>query len=374
MNERMYQGYIQLFEAAWSGNLDMVQKLTLGHWGKALLPEDQNCDAWKDATALESPLQIAVQDSNKFSPFSIAVLRGHIELARAIVGIAGLQYAKHTGDKRIRYKLMLHADEDLSNDDDSDYSAGLHDGALPMTTEVIDDQLTVDDLGGLCEAVKSDVSPASMMKWQCHAHRISLACKDVEAFSNSNVTLMDFAVDKNDLALFRILLELDMEQQKLAADDSDESHRYIFPGSLFQRAIDQGRTHMLAEAIKTTGVGFPLQSMIKTQGLEVQSKPKYYQGLSVAGKKRKDWARAPGTFERKSCGTTRPLLLAAYGGSVDSLDWFLSDAPLRLYREWAEANKDDKAIQALQQAKNGFDGSVQRWLNAKSMLVNLGWR
>jgi hypothetical protein len=51
---------------------------------------------------------------------------------------------------------------------------------------------------------------------------------------------------------------------------------------------------MLSIMVKSTGVGIPLNALVKKSGVELETKPKYYQGLSVGGKKRADWAQAPG--------------------------------------------------------------------------------
>lgn len=44
----------------------------------------------------------------------------------------------------------------------------------------------------------------------------------------------------------------------------------------------------------------------------------------------------------------------------------MSDAPLRRYKEFAEANKHDKRIKTLVQSAKGFDKTIGNWLDAKS--------
>ncbi len=108
--------------------------------------------------------------------------------------------------------------------------------------------------------------------------------------------------------------------------------------------------------------------MIAESGTEVQTKPKYYQGLSVRGKKRADWARAPGKYFRADEEKIPPLLQAAHAGSIDSVEWFMGDAPMRRYKEFAEGNKDDKRIKTLEESGKGFDKMIGSWLTAKSKL------
>lgn len=111
-------------------------------------------------------------------------------------------------------------------------------------------------------------------------------------------------------------------------------------------------------------MGIPLNELVQEIGIEIKSKPKFYQGLSVGGKKRADWAQAPGGNTRVSEEKIPPLLQAAHLGSIDSVEWFMSDAPLRRYKEFAEANKNDKRIKTLASGK-GFEKSIGKWLNTK---------
>lgn len=113
-------------------------------------------------------------------------------------------------------------------------------------------------------------------------------------------------------------------------------------------------------------MGIPLNELVQKSGIEIKTKPRYYQGLSVGGKKRADWAQAPGENTRVIEEKIPPLLQAAHSGSIDSVEWFMSDAPLRRYKEFAEANKNDKRIKTLESSGKGFDKSIGAWLNAKS--------
>lgn len=75
-----------------------------------------------------------------------------------------------------------------------------------------------------------------------------------------------------------------------------------------------------------------------------------------------------------------PLWYAALAGSIESVEWFLSDAPLRCYLEFGQSEKAkaDKRWQHLSQSAGGIAQAVSRWLNAEGartlfyrvMLVN----
>ncbi len=64
-----------------------------------------------------------------------------------------------------------------------------------------------------------------------------------------------------------------------------------------------------------------------------------------------------------------PLLQAARVGSLDSVEWFMSDAPMRRYKEFAEANKHDKRIKTLAESGKGFDKTIGAWLDDKSKRI-----
>jgi len=125
--------------------------------------------------------------------------------------------------------------------------------------------------------------------------------------------------------------------------------------------------------VQATGVGIPLNDLIKKSGVEIKTKPKYYQGLSVGGKKRADWAQAPGGNVKVIEEKIPPLLQAAHNGSLDSVEWFMSDAPMRRYKEFAQSNKHDKRIKTLEESGKGFDKTIGKWLIASSEFMNSPW-
>lgn len=73
--------------------------------------------------------------------------------------------------------------------------------------------------------------------------------------------------------------------QKSEPDD-EVSGFYSFPDREFKLAVESGRVELLGEIIKRTGAGLPLEHLVKDTGVELQVKPRYYQGLTVYGKKR----------------------------------------------------------------------------------------
>jgi hypothetical protein len=108
LNDAKKDGYLILFEAAWNNDLEKVKAMTLAKWSLAA------------GMSLNSPLKIAVQDGNGFSPFSIAVLRGHRQLARKIIEICATQYHEDDGlSSRQRFRTATNDEEDADSDNEN---------------------------------------------------------------------------------------------------------------------------------------------------------------------------------------------------------------------------------------------------------------
>lgn len=352
LNEIKRHGYISLFEAAWTNDLEKIKSLTLAQWESS-------------PSVMQTPLKVAIEDQNGFSPFSIAVLHGNYELARKIVEICATQYHKDDGiSSRKRWTMRTGSDDGYS-EDDSEYDGDgyeVHEH-LPIFSELVSDNFTIDNLGEVATMVKSEVLPLTMINWSCLPGRI-LGAPPTETESSSCSLLM-YSVKTDNMDIFKFIMQLGAEQQALLAEEEDDQRYFSVDGSIFREAMSQGRPTMLAEMIKASGVGIPLNDLIKKSGIELKSKPKYYQGLSVGGKKRADWAQAPGETNYVVEETTPPLLQSAKFGNIDSVEWFMSNAPVRRYKEFAEANKHDKRIKTLESGK-AFEKTISTWLNAHS--------
>ncbi|RDL39383.1 uncharacterized protein BP5553_03723 [Venustampulla echinocandica] len=345
--------YLKLFEAAWVGDSDTVKAMTLTPFSNA------------DGASSDAPLKIAVQDAKQFSPFSIAVLRGHFDLAKTIIEICMAQYHKDDSKtQRQRWSMQIHESEDEYSDEESE-----DEHILPIFSELISDDFTIDNLGEVSKAVKSDVLPLTMIEWRCYSQRFLDPADPNRGAFHAGGGVLEYAVAANDIKLLRFIIELGAEQKARLAEEHDDPRSYTIQPSAFMLAIQLGRTEMLAEMIKTTGVGIPLNALVEKSGVELKTKPKYYQGLSVGGKKRADWAQAPDDNVQVTEEKIPPLLRAAHLGSVESVEWFMSDAPLRRYKEFAEKNKNDKRIKVLDGAGKGFDSTIGSWLTTKSELV-----
>ncbi|KAI0478003.1 ankyrin repeat protein [Xylaria cf. heliscus] len=345
--------YLQLFEAAWTGDLEQIKSLTLGPWG----PDEK-----------EPPLKIAVSDSAGNNPFSLAFLRGHFDIAKAILEIAQAQWSP-TEEENARFKMTKpEVDEESYEESDANGS----DNEPEIYKEIIDDRFTIDNIGQASMQVQSNVLPSAFISWS--SPTFVLHGDKVENTDLNVQSLLNFAISQNDNHRFTFLLDMHTRFTSQRPDDrEDESSKfYTFRTLEFEYAILMGQTNMLAEAIRRTGAGIPLEELVKKSGTEMKTKPRYYQGLTVYGKKRADWANAGRNLVVKSTGSNvSPLLTAALSGALDSVEWFLGDAPMRHYREFGASKvaREDPRLKHLNESPGGFDRAIIKWLGVQNDLV-----
>ncbi|KAI1426426.1 ankyrin repeat protein [Xylaria sp. FL1777] len=344
-------GYVKLFEAAWAGDIETIKSLALAPWGP---------------NGKEPPLKIAVSDLVGNNPFSLAFLRGHFGTAQAILEIAQAQWSP-TEEKKARYRMSNREDEEESyhNSDggDSDSEPRIHE-------EIINDQFTIDNIGQVSMQVKSNVLPSTIIDWLVPTFVLHGDEAEHTTFDTQN--LLTFAMTQNDSHRFTFLLDLHSRFATKSEDEDESSKFYAFPDTEFEHAIWLGRTNMLAEVIRRAGAGIPLEELVKKSGTQMKVKPRYYQGLTVYGKKRADWAKAGRNLVVKPTGRKiPPLLTAALTGSIESVEWFLGDAPMRHYREFgtSKLTREDPRVKHLNKFPGGFDRAITKWLGIQNDFV-----
>ncbi|KAE9978534.1 hypothetical protein EG327_007387 [Venturia inaequalis] len=344
LTDKKKELHLELFQAAWDGDLETVKRLTL-------MPQGEKKD--------EPPLQIAVRDYMDLSPFSIAVLRDHLDTAAAILEISRAQYVPKVKKGMERYSMTQYNSDESESDDDGP------DDRLKIYREIVDDTFTIENIGEVSLQVKSSVTPLAFFNWTAAIQRF--ADVDPEAkhkISGVSRTLLAYAiaVDNKDLLVFLINLGAKYTTRK---DDEDSStpQFYNFGASELNFALDLGRTHLVSEIFRLTGCGLPLDDLVKKSGIEIKEKPKYYQGLSIHGAKRADWAAQGRNMHVAQTGPKTSLaLVAAHQGSIESVEFLLSDTPIRLYSEFAKAFEDDKRLNHLSKTSGGISNAVSKWL------------
>ncbi|KAI1626004.1 hypothetical protein EDD37DRAFT_679231 [Exophiala viscosa] len=362
--------YLRLFEAAWIGDGETVKSLCMTG---------------------SRPLQVAVTDLRGFSPYAISVLRGHLEVAKLVVQIATIQYLPDEESERYDYTIQL----DGSNDGDLDRGneQGLErNSEINVLAQLVDETFTVNDVLAVASSSTSKISPPTMVTWKCKGARAldehieereaSLAFvggwhaepqnsvftqgrsvpslvwfQECLAYINDGgqQSLMRYAIFTNDLHLLKFLIKT---QNDLVIQKDETSLRVSdIEKEDFELALRLGRVELIDEIIKTTGFALPLETLVDSSKATVDEKPRYYQGLTVHSRKRQDWADAGRGYRGTKVGNDIgvPLLRAILHGNVQSTKYFLSDAPLRGYLQFADSCKNDKRIKALMQAERVLD-------------------
>lgn len=181
------------------------------------------------------------------------------------------------------------------------------------------------------------------------------------------VSLVRYALIKHDVSLLRFLLHCGRESSIATTEQAKKS----FTGSIsveFQFALTHGNIEALAEMVKIAGAELPIEALVKQSGVKESDRPKYYPGLSIGGKKMTKWAQEGGGRWSSNIPNDAipPLLQAAYHGGLAATEWFLSDTPFRLYKEFGTNNSEDSRLKTLAKAHGGFDQAVASWLRRRS--------
>jgi ankyrin repeat protein len=299
-------GYLRLFEACWHGDLTTIKCLTLTIW-------DEN----------ESPLQIAVRDTNQLSPFSIAVIRDHFDVARAILEIAHAQYAPEETAGKAKHSLVPVEEENEGLDTDD----------FEIYSEIVDDKFTIDEIGHVQTQVKSRVTPLEMLSWPCpvsdfvkstfegtkspsyqqltmygsqgrqqrrkstggKAPRKILKNAANNRFEEISYTPIHeyISEDKKPANLFQLAIFLDdpdllhfliamgedhtIHNVDIKADETAPKY-FHFSEYDFLYAIRLGKVQLLQVIISRTGAGIPFNDLVKSSGIEMPEKVEYYEG------------------------------------------------------------------------------------------------
>ncbi|KAI1119584.1 ankyrin repeat protein [Nemania sp. NC0429] len=348
-----HNAYVQLFEAAWVGDLEAIKLLTLAPWGPSVK---------------ESPLQIAASDLAGNNPFSLAFLKGHFDTAKAILEIVQAQWSPAEGEKA-RFRMNKPEDEQYSDEESNADDSG---SEPDIYKEIINEQFTIDNIGQVSMQVKSTVLPSAILNWLAPTFLLRGGSAEETKFGSQS--LLTFSMFQKDNDRFNFLLDMHTRfaSSKPASEDDESDKFYTFPESEFELAIAAGRITILTEAIRRTGAGIPVEELVKKSGTEMKVKPRYYQGLTVYGKKRADWAKAGRNLMVRPTGSkVPPLLTAALKGSLESVEWFLGDAPLRYYREFGASKvaKEDPRLKHLKESPGGFDRAITKWLGIQNDFV-----
>lgn len=278
------------------------------------------------------------------------------------------QYKMKKPEARIR--LEIDSDADHSDDDD-----------LNLVRREVDDQFTFENIGEVTTQVKSNVSPIGALGRSCDAflflNNYSSTNHEWKFFSSNPSqrynsasirvnTLTKYAIFNNDLALLDFLLLASRECSNMFPEEDQSQYSRETSCQEFQLAMVLGHTDCLAKLIRFKAAGLPLAKLSENSGVKVHKEPEYYQGLSIRGKKRTDWASAGRPEPKGSPEGRPPLLISAMHGNLTTTEWFLGTAPGRYYLEYFNSHSEDENVQILAKSKLGLEGSLLNWLQTRS--------
>lgn len=261
-------------EAAWVGDIDRIKSLTLQAWGQE---QDQ------------PPLKMSIKSSRGDSPLSLAFNRGHYDVVRAILDIMRAQWSPQEKDK-VRYRIETKKDDDDEYNSEDDGDSDISDSSEPrIVSQKVDKEFTIENVGQVSMQVKSHDKPLNALINPNYPMIDTL--DDGKMVDLGSLNLFIHAMLKDNIAGIKFLLDLAQHHAGLKFegddDEDDESGGNVtLPQHVYNWAIAKGKVDYLGLIIKRTGAGIPLDHLVKKSGVELKKKPRYYQGLTVYGKKR----------------------------------------------------------------------------------------
>lgn len=265
----------------WAGDINTLKNLTLQAWG-----DDKS----------QPPLKMAIEDNDGNSPFSLAFLLGHHDMAKAILDIVKAQWTpQETPNVRYAMKTGQESDDDDSEGTLSEDEVNSNNSYQPpevdemvdmMLEETYKETHTIDNIGQVSMQVDSHIQPLAVIT-KDYEH---FALEDGAYKRKGRGSLIQYCIRMEDPQGLKLLLELAQEWAKESVEEGETMDEpvktFVLPEEDFKAAVQQGNTSMLGMIIKKTGAGIPLDHLVKKSGAELERKPRYYQGLTVYGKKR----------------------------------------------------------------------------------------
>lgn len=333
---------------------------------------------------------MAVFDRFGMSPFSIAVIQGHLDVAKAIIEIVQVQYKPKEKRGETRY-MMEHGTSEYNG------SEGTIEGddKLDIYSELVDDQFTIENIGEVATQVECPITPLEVLTYSCTCRlfteqdgmsldeKLELESK-LDYISNDGMKslcdsidisplnvpngLLEYAIWKDDTSLLNFLLELGQDLTNRKAGETPTV--YTVPQRAFQLGILMEHLNCLKLLISRTGTGLPIALLLEKSGIK-EEKPKYYRGLTIRGKKRHEWSSNKSKTIFEDHEETPPLLAAAFYGKLGSVKWFLTNEPINHYLAFAKAHEKDTQLQRLAGSAGGVERAIKNWLGTRSKFCSI---
>ncbi|KAF3909580.1 hypothetical protein AA313_de0205684 [Arthrobotrys entomopaga] len=354
-DEKVASAYQELFKAVWNGDEEAVKKYTTTAW-------DEN----------KTPLLITTKNQLEYTLFAIAAYRKHsTEFLNLILSIATAQQHQEEVQEK-RYNPYYENSEEYDEDYESDEDAELRVEEVDLT----EGKLTIENIATLGKEVKSDVKTIDFINMAVPFILEGAAPETKLKTGNTSILYQATVVGDYELAKY-IITTIDKLDTNLQKHDFTAFNNpwYNHEGT---GAIQYGRVEFLEQFLKWHGIGALLsekKEKAEEAEEEVTVKPKSYIGLSIHGKKRKDWAKAANpnatnpitNLERKHMA-----LFAAYFGSHNIYEWLQTDAPeaaLRDYQKKLEGLKDAEENKYLKVLQKADKDTIKRWIGCDHPLL-----
>jgi ankyrin repeat protein len=427
------------FEAAWQGDIETVKALTL-HERIDTVKDDEdeedkkeNNDSdkeeeMKDADEKETkdvdetetkkeeaepekklpPLLITTKDPWDLNVFAIALVKKNYELAQVILDIAAAQYAPEGPKKAKKWRFRISGADEV--DSDCEYEAD----EVPLTSELVDDDFTIEDLGALNAAAGSTVSPADMLldsyplwvvqhpldksagdihrqddeEWKpwfrwSNYYGLQAAFRDVVSRFWVDDYLLSHAVHNNDMNLVKFLMRavkgakvLSFDEGHGALSNNDKRWRLQLEREL-NECVRKDKPELVELFITETAIGMPITDIFGSIAVpeEERKKPQYYQGLKIRGKHKTDWAAEAGGEAQESGPvpwrerTTGPFLGAVKNQGPKFVDFWHGDRCVELYEIFGQKNKNVKSVQRITKEFGSWKKAVLTWIGLRKHLA-----
>lgn len=292
-------------------------------------------------------LLTSVSDRSGNSVFALAVLRGHLDVARFIFTLSIEQYNEDNGS-------------DTTPRQDHERSKWMNRTSIGLASSRARDphSVSLDRPQVVKWGTKSERDPRLLLEGLC---RPEAALVNSTALHSRQCTLFGHAVSNNDVQLLSFLIQLG---QDMVATQDGSDLTYHTPKGVFLQAIRLGRQQCLEEIIKCVGAGLIEHLHAPIVYKKARSKHQSYEGLSGTKKQHSTMALL--------ATLTPPVLLAARQGKLGIVQWFLGSAPRRLYTEFVLSNGRLKSLQWLINSSEGPENLLGNWLSSRSKFFARG--
>ncbi|EPS35574.1 hypothetical protein H072_11052 [Dactylellina haptotyla CBS 200.50] len=366
LDSKMTEAYQELYKAVWDGDAERVKKYTTTNWEEDI-----------------PPLLMATKNQLDYTPFSIAVLRKHPhEFLDLILNIAQAQYLRdnENAKKEQKEKVYLLDGELEFEMEEFDFTE------VKLTSTVAEEEdkdhrlrANVRAINVLSYAVpfvvgdKDDNRKEILLNQAIYAGDNELAkyiTSRSEIFDKVHVTPGAQLPVKNDNNLSNNIIKLEnIEMLK------DFMEKYglgtVFDGKNEFKYDDSDSEGEQSDAEMEDDEPKP-----ESQEKKPYKRPKQYLGLSINGKKQKEWTNLmnPNYYGPPRLQYEDPplALFAAYHGSQKVFEWLETNGPQDAIRQWqgriekSEGAKKSYFLKVLQAAD---EETIKSWMGIEHPLL-----